>query len=76
MDYGPVVFPASDFLRKNLGVVLRDCLYYFVYCFILILIAQKEKEPVLVNCDFAKLVSGCSCFLNINENTLQPSREK
>jgi len=58
VDYGPVVFPASGFPRKNLGVVLRDCLHYFVDCLILVLIARKGKR--IVTCDLAKLVSSCS----------------
>jgi hypothetical protein len=57
-----VVFFASNFLCKNLDIILRDYLYYFVYYLILILIAKKEKDSVLGNCDFAKLVSGCSWF--------------
>jgi len=36
VDYGPVVFPASGFPRKNLGVDLCDCLHYFIDCLILI----------------------------------------
>jgi hypothetical protein len=43
VDYDPVVFPASGFPRKNLGVVLRDCLHYFVDFLILVLIARKGK---------------------------------
>ena len=31
MDYGPVVFPASGFPRKNLGVDLCDCCIIFVF---------------------------------------------
>ena len=50
MDYGPVVFPASGFPRKNLGVDLCDCLHYLVHCLILFLIAQRGKRLGLMNC--------------------------
>ena len=55
MDYGPVVFPASGFPRKNLGVDLCDCCIIFVHCLILFLILfllHKEGKGLgLVNCE-------------------------
>ena len=67
VDYGPVVFPASGFPRKNLGVDLCDWLHYFIDWVILILITQSEKKVkdwdlTIVNCDLARLVSDCSYF--------------
>jgi hypothetical protein len=44
VDYGPVVFPALGFPRKNLGIDLCDCCIIIVDCLILILIAQREKR--------------------------------
>ena len=52
MDSGPVVFPASGFPRKNLGVDLCDCCIIFVHCLILFFYCTKrEKGLGLVNCE-------------------------
>lgn len=51
MDYGPVVFPASGFPRKNPGVDLCDCYIIFVDC--LILIAQRVKR--IGTCELIRL---------------------
>ena len=51
MDSGPVVFPASGFPRKNLGVNLCDCCIIFVHCLILFLLHKEGKGLGLVNCE-------------------------
>lgn len=51
MDSGPVVFPASGFPRKNLGVDLCDCCIIFVHCLILFLLHKEGKGLGLVNCE-------------------------
>ena len=44
MDSGPVVFPASGFPRKNLGVDLCDYLHYIWSLFDSIFTAQRGKR--------------------------------
>jgi hypothetical protein len=44
VDYGPVVFPASGFPRKNLGVDLCDYLHYICSLFDSVFTAQKGKR--------------------------------
>jgi hypothetical protein len=58
-----VVFHASSFSRKNLGVDLCDCLYYFIDYLILILIARREKK--IITCELLSKFSG---YLNTFPN--------
>jgi hypothetical protein len=51
VDSGPVVFPASGFPRKNLGVDVCDCCIIFVHCLILFLLHKEGKGLGLVNCE-------------------------
>ena len=52
MDSGPVVFPASGFPRKNLGVDLCDYLHYIWSLFESVFYCTKrEKGLGLVNCE-------------------------
>ena len=44
MDYGPVIFPALGFLRKNLGVDLCDYLHYICSLFDSVFTAQRGKK--------------------------------
>jgi len=44
VDFGPVVFPASGFPRKNLGVDLCDCCIIFVHCLIMFLLHKEGKR--------------------------------
>jgi hypothetical protein len=43
VDSSPVVFPASGFPRKNLGVDVCDCYIIFVHCLILFLLHKEGK---------------------------------
>ena len=64
LDYGPVVFPASSFPRKNLGVDLCDYLHYFLSLFDSVFTAQRGKELRLVNYILLNWCSVVLSFLN------------
>ena len=44
MDSGPVVFPASGFPRKNLGVDLCDCCIIFACLILFFYCTKREKD--------------------------------
>jgi hypothetical protein len=46
-----VVFPASGFPCKNLGVDVCDCCIIFIHCLILFLLHKEGKGLGLVNCE-------------------------
>ena len=50
MDYGLVVFPASGFPRKNLGVNCVIIYIIFYHYLIMFLLHKEKKELGLVNC--------------------------